>query len=121
MNLAWKLLLAVLVISMLLPFTLLKNDSGSPILSFSNLKWPDLRKAAKNLFNTDRSQDAGAEGAATIYQWVDAEGNRQFSNTPLPEGIEFSVKNYDSNLNVIQSVNTKTGGRSRPIREDHEI
>jgi hypothetical protein len=109
MKLVWKLMLAVLVISMLLPFTLLKDDTGSTMLDFSNLRWPDWRKAVENLSYAVMSPDAGTESADTIYQWVDAEGNRQFSNTPPPEGIEFSVKNYDSNLNVIQSVNTKTG------------
>ena len=108
MKLVWKLMLAVLVISTLLPFTLLKDDTGSTLLSFSSFKWPDLRKAAKNLFKADRSRGPGDEGADTIYQWVDAEGNMHFSNTPPLEGIEFRVKNFDPDLNVIQSVNTKT-------------
>ncbi|MCH7880519.1 MAG: DUF4124 domain-containing protein [Proteobacteria bacterium] len=108
MKLAWKLLLAVLVIGMLLPFTLLKDDTGSAILNFSNLKWPDWRKAVGNLSQAVMSRDAEAESADTIYQWVDAEGNMHFSNTPPLEGIEFRVKNFDPDLNVIQSVNTKT-------------
>ena len=40
----------------------------------------------------------------SIYEWKDAEGNLQFSNSPPAEGIEYSVREYDPNTNVIQSI-----------------
>lgn len=104
MKLMWKLLLAVLVISMLLPFTLLKDDTGSTLLKFSDLEWPDWPKLTKILPKTVDSK------ADSIYQWVDAEGNLQYSNSLPPEGIEYTVRNYVPNLNVIQSINTKSDG-----------
>ncbi len=104
MKLTWKLLLAALVIGLLLPFTLLKDDSGSTLLKFSNLRWPDWDRAVKNLPQAIESSDQGAEGGIKFYRWVGAEGNQQFSNSPPPEGVDYSVKIYDPNMNVIQSV-----------------
>lgn len=40
----------------------------------------------------------------SIYEWRDVEGNLQFSNTPPTEGIEYTVREYDPNTNVIQSI-----------------
>ena len=111
MKLTWKLLLAVLVIGILLPFTLLKDDSGSTLLKFSNLTWPDWGRARKILPQAIDTSDQGAEDENAIYQWVDAEGNQQFSSSPPPEGIEYSVKIYDPNLNIIQSVNVEKNGQ----------
>lgn len=39
-----------------------------------------------------------------IYEWKDAEGNLEFSNSPPADGIEFTVREYDPNTNVIQSI-----------------
>ncbi|MCP4275688.1 MAG: hypothetical protein GY779_04975, partial [Gammaproteobacteria bacterium] len=36
-----KLLLAVLIIGLLLPFTILKGKDGKPLMSFTDLKLPD--------------------------------------------------------------------------------
>ncbi|MFV2032423.1 MAG: DUF4124 domain-containing protein [Gammaproteobacteria bacterium] len=115
MNLAWKLLLAALVLGILLPFTLLKDEAGSTLLKFSELKWPDWGKALKTLPKSVGSSDAGGESSDSIYRWVDSEGNPQFSNSPPPEGIEFSVKIYDPDLNVIQSVNVKPDAEDAPV------
>ncbi len=123
MKLMWKLLLTVLVISLLLPFTLLRDDTGNTLLDFSNFKWPDWRKSTKIILNAFESSDPTPESVDIIYQWVDAEGNIQFSNTPPPEGIKFSVKNYDPELNNIQSVTSKTGevnGSVVPINDPPE-
>ena len=104
MNLGWKLLLAALVLGILLPFTVLKDDAGSTLLKFSELKWPDWGKAIENLPKPNDPSSLSGEDESTIYQWIDAEGNQQFSNSQPPEGVEYKVKIYDSNLNVIQSV-----------------
>ena len=120
MKLAWKLLLAVIVIGILLPFTLLKDDDGAPMLKFSELKWPDWRKATKKIPRAIDPSEPGVENPDTIYQWSDAEGNMQFSNSLPPEGVEFTVRNYDPNLNVIQSVNVKPGEEESQEKEDVE-
>ena len=43
-----------------------------------------------------------------IYKWTDAEGNLQFSSSPPPEGVEFTAKEYDPNINLIQAVEIPT-------------
>jgi len=42
MNLFIKLLIAILVISLLLPFTFLKDKHGNPLLSVRDLNFPSL-------------------------------------------------------------------------------
>jgi len=118
MKLFWKFLLAVLVISILLPFTLLKDDVGNTLLKFSDLKWPDWSKATTILPPVGEFPDPETSSVATIYQWVDAEGNMIFSNSLPPDGAEFTIKNYDSNLNVIQSVNVEYGEAVPAITEE---
>lgn len=62
----------------------------------------------KNLPPVVDFPDPETGSVATIYQWVDTEGNMQFSNSLPPVGTEFTIKSYDSNLNVIQSVNVES-------------
>jgi len=101
MKLFIKLLIAVLVISLLLPFTLLKGNDGKPLISFTDLKLPDMLKIPEDIQNSvGESQD----GDDVIYKWTDAEGSLQFSNSPPPEGVTYTVLDYDPNLNVIQAV-----------------
>ena len=90
-------MITILVLGILLPFTLLKGKDGSPLLSFSDMKLPE----------SDISLPDAVPGSADvslIYQWTDGEDNIQFSNTPPPQGVEYTVKGYDPNLNVIQAV-----------------
>ena len=42
MKLFTKIMIAVLFIALLLPFTILKDDSGDTLVSFSDLSFPDL-------------------------------------------------------------------------------
>jgi len=115
MKLLWIFLLAVLVIGILLPFTLLKDDGGNTLLKFSDLKWPDWSQATKILPPVVDFPDPETGSVATIYQWVDTEGNMQFSNSLPPVGTEFTIKNYDSKLNVIQSVNVESRGAAPAV------
>ena len=39
-----------------------------------------------------------------FYRWNDAKGNVHFTTEPPPDGIEYSVKGYNPDANVIQAV-----------------
>ena len=107
MKLFGKLMLTVLVLAMLLPFTILKNESGHTLMSFSDFKLPDFSMPSlPNAPGVDSITDSKGliGGQDTIYQWYDSEGNIQFTTEPPPEGIEYQVRQFDPDANVIQSV-----------------
>lgn len=106
MKLFGKLLLAALIIGLLLPFTILKGKDGQTLLSFSSLKMPDFSMPdIPSISNsTSPASTGGMEGKDIFYKWLDADGNLQFTTSPPPQGVEFTVKGYDPNTNVIQSV-----------------
>ena len=112
MSLFIKLMLAAVVIALLLPFTLLKDDQGKTLMSFSDLSLQDLRlpdisipdmsdlMSSKNLVPSNTRSD----GEDIFYRWNDAQGNVHFTTVPPPDGIEYTVKGYDPNTNVIQAL-----------------
>ena len=112
MKLFTKIMIAVLFIALLLPFTILKNDSGDTLVSFSDLSFPDLMmpnfsmpdlpKLSGNTVQAGSDEDL--DGKDVFYKWYDAEGNIQFTTEPPPEGVEFTLKGFDPDANVIQSV-----------------
>ena len=126
MKLLLKLILAVLVIGVLLPFTVLKDDNGQPMMKFSDFGLPDipfnipgfslpdtttLKPSGKsNLQTADelRAADDNLAGKVVFYQWRDSAGNIQFTGEPPPEGIEYTIKGYDPDANVIPSVKIPT-------------
>jgi hypothetical protein len=111
MKLFAKLLLAALVVAMLLPFTILRKDDGTTMLSFSDFKLPDFSPPAlPELPKVDSITDSvgTSGGQVTIYEWRDSEGNIQFTNEPPPQGVEFAIRQFDPNANVIQSVQLPT-------------
>lgn len=101
---------ATLAIAAVLSFTILRGEDGKTLLSFSDFKIPEIDLAEFSLMNLPESwwspgtELPGAE--ITIYEWPDIEGNLQFSNSPPPEGIEYTVKKYNPNENVIPAVST---------------
>ena len=118
MKLLWKLMIAVLVIGVLLPFTFLKGKDGKPLMNFGNLKvpgfsTPDHTKRSEPK-NSDRANNSSPN---SIYEWKDEEGNIQFSNTPPAEGIEYTVREYDPNINVIQSIELPVDKAEAPNTE----
>ena len=117
MNLFIKLLIAILVISLLLPFTFLKDKHGNPLLSVRDLNFPSLTLPELSMPDFLSSGMPkfpggvrGSDGKDMIYQWTDADGNVQFSNSQPPEGVVYTLKGYDPNLNVIQAVETQAAG-----------
>ena len=103
MKLFGKLLIAVLIIGALLPFTLLKGKDGKPLMNFGNLTLPDISMPEFSNMGTGQGS-ASADGKDLVYKWVDSEGNLQFSTSPPADGIEYTVKGYDPNTNLIQAV-----------------
>ena len=102
MKLFAKLLLAVLVLALLLPFTILKDDQGKTLMSFSSFSLPDMPSFSGVSKLTPSSSGIG--GKSIFYKWYDAEGSVQYTTEPPADGIEYTVKGYDPNTNVIQSV-----------------
>jgi len=108
MNLFAKFLIAALVIAVLLPFTVLKGKDGRPLMSFGDLKAPDI--TLPDLPDTDIGNIPGSSSQGRediVYKWKDAQGEWHFSSTPPPQGVEYTVKGYDPNTNLIQSVKPK--------------
>ena len=105
MKLFIKLMISVLVIGILLPFTILKGTDGKPLLSFTDLKSPELPKVSGSITGLGGES---SDNKDAIYKWVDENGDLQFSNSPPPAGIEHTIMNYDPNLNVIQAVEVKS-------------
>lgn len=123
MKLFAKLLLAALVLAILLPFTILKRDDGTTMLSFSRFKLPDF--SAPSLPAMPRADSitdsAGITGGeVAIYEWYDSEGNVQFSNQPPPEGVEFKIRQFDSDANVIQSVKLPSAETASSVIETQQ-
>ncbi len=102
MKLFVKLMLATLVLAILLPFTILKNDQGKPLMSLKGFSLPDLPSFKTTTSLTPASVKAG--GKDIFYKWYDSEGNVQFTTEPPADGIEYTVKGYDPNTNVIKAV-----------------
>ncbi len=101
-----KLMIALLVIGGLAPFTFIKGKDGQPLMSFSDIKMPNAKVPDISL------PDLGSEGKGStvdgaVYKWKDKNGSWQFSSEPPPKGEEFTATVYDQNMNVIQSVETK--------------
>ena len=105
-------MIAVLFIAMLLPFTILKDDSGNTLMSLSGISLPDL--SMPDFSMPDLPKISGAKNSATLdgdlsgkdvfYKWYDSNGNIQFTSEPPPQGIEYTLKGFDPDTNVIQAV-----------------
>ena len=118
MKLFAKLIFALLFIAMMLPFTILKGPDGKPLMSVSDIGIPDLSfdvpdmpnvssgggTAALQAGDTIPGSDTSLKGKDIFYQWHDSSGNIQFTTQPPPEGVPYTIKGYDPNANVIQSV-----------------
>ena len=99
----YKLMIALLVIGGLAPFTFIKGKDGNPLMSFSDITMPDTEFPDLSL----PDEDTGKAVDGTVYKWKDENGSWQFTSEPPPKGQSFSSTVYDSNMNVIQSVETK--------------
>ena len=116
MKLFAKLMIAALFIAVLLPFTVLKGRDGNTLMSISDIGLPDFSMpdlpSLPGLTSTSEvpdpsdfaTSDENLSGKDIFYKWYDAEGNVQFTTEPPAEGIEYTVKGFDPNANVIQSV-----------------
>jgi hypothetical protein len=104
-----KLIIAVLFLAILLPFTFLKGKDGRPLLSLDDLKAPDISLpdiSIPKVFDDVKlpKLPEASPDQDIVYQWYDAEGNLNFTSQPPPQGTEYTVKGYDPNTNLIQSV-----------------
>lgn len=106
-------MLVGLVLAFLLPFTLLRDDQGKTLMSFSDFSisdfsLPDFGLAdfkIPDILGSDRLlPNEGGSREDIFYRWNDAKGNIHFTTEPPPDGIEYSVKGYNPDANVIQAV-----------------
>jgi hypothetical protein len=113
MKLFVKLMIAALFMAVLLPFTLLKGDDGDTLMSFSNFSLPDISMVnfsmpdLSGFFGSKKitpSSDDDLSGKDIFYKWYDSEGNIQFTTEPPPDGVEYKLKGFDPDANVIQAV-----------------
>ena len=121
MKLFAKFLLAALFIAMLLPFSVLKGPDGNPLMSFSDIGLPDFSVPDLPSMPSGSKMGSALDGGGLdiIYQWYDADGNVQFTTEPPPPGIEYTVKGYDPDTNVIQAVELPPE-ESQPEEEEAE-
>ncbi len=113
MKLFAKMMIAGLFIAILLPFTVLKGRDGNTLMSISDIGLPDFSMPSLPSFTSsskapDASEfatsDEDLRGKDLFYKWYDAEGNVQFTTEPPAAGIEYTVKGFDPDANVIQAV-----------------
>ena len=104
MKLFAKLMLATLVIALLLPFTILKNEQGKTLMSFSDFSLPDFSLPGLSSAKKLVPSNPVTGGKDKFYKWYDSKGDLQFTTEPPPDGIEYTVKEFDPNANVIQAV-----------------
>ena len=79
-----KLLLSLLILAVILPFTPLM-PGGKPLIKVSDLKWPELGVPGSN------KQFTPSGNTQTVYKWQDAQGNIHFSDqAPNNEMIQSS-------------------------------
>jgi hypothetical protein len=116
MKLFVKLMLALLVLAFLLPFTLLKDEEGNTLLSFSNLSMPDLKLPQLSSGKEFIPSQIGSGTKDTFYKWYDPGGNVQFTSEPPPTGVAYTVKQYDPDANVIQAVNLLVEKTAEPTQ-----
>lgn len=113
MKLFVKLMLALLFIALLLPFTLLKDNDGNTLMSFSDISLPDVSMPDVSMpdlpsFSGSKeikpANDNDLSGKDIFYKWYDSEGNVQFTSEPPPDGVDYTLKGFDPDANVIQAV-----------------
>ena len=111
MKLFVKLMLALLVLAVLAPFTVLKNDQGQTLMSFSDIGLPDFKMpSVPDLPSSATLLPSGSSSGNMdkFYKWYDSQGEVQFTTEPPPDGIDYTVKEFDPNTNVIQAVKPTT-------------
>lgn len=111
MKLFAKLMIAVLFIGMLLPFTILKGPDGETLMSLSDIAMPDFSMPEMPEFSRAfkgsepvPGDDSDLGGKDLFYQWYDDQGNVQFTTEPPAQGIEYTIKSFDPDTNLIQAV-----------------
>lgn len=112
MKLFVKLMIALLFIAVMLPFTILRGPDGDTLMSFSRLELPDFSLPEMPAGGKITAPLDGSDGKDIVYKWHDAEGNLHFTTELPPAGIDYSVMGIDPNTNVIQAV--------KPIEEEEE-
>jgi hypothetical protein len=120
MKLFIKLMITALILAVLLPFTLIKGRDGGPLISIGDLKMPDLSvpELPNGIDVPNLPRSVGSGRTDKVYQWRDADGRLHFTTDPPPPGIEYTVKGYDPNTNLIQSIKPNSDERVAKVNPD---
>ncbi len=117
----YKLMIALLVIGGLAPFTFIKGENGQPLMSFSDLKMPNSKIPDFSLPDfSDSDTESAPTSDGTVYKWKDKNGTWQFTSEPPPKDMTFTSTVYDQNMNVIQAVETKRTLEKKKVLEQTE-
>ena len=121
MKLFVKLTIAAPFIALMLPFTVLKNKDGDTLMSFSDFSLPDISMPDLPSFSGSKEpkpfNDDDLSGKDIIYKWYDSEGNIHFTTDPPPDGIEYTMKGFDPDTNLIQAVEIPVEEETKPEQE----
>lgn len=113
-----KVMLALLVIGSLAPFTVIKGTDGQPLMSWKEVVggWPpswykDAKRASKKAIASvgSSSDDTGSSGGLSdlrYYIWADNKGKLVFSGMPPRDGRPYESATH-AEVSVIRSMSEK--------------
>jgi len=110
----------------MLPFTVLKDKDGDTLMSFSDFSLPDISMPSISMpdlpsFSGSKEpkpfNDDDLSGKDIFYKWYDSEGNIQFTTEPPPDGVEYKLKGFDPDTNLIQAVEIPVEEETKPVQE----
>lgn len=104
MKLMFKLILTILVLAFVLPFTPLM-PGGKPMMSLSDIRLPEFSIPNVPTIGSKEPVLRKSGKARTFYRWKDAEGKVHYSDKP-PEGSagEVASLDIDPNTNLVPAV-----------------
>ena len=106
MKLIFKLMLFVLILAAVLPFTPFM-PGGKPILNLGDFKWPEFSKPPLPDLPNAKLPDIGKgtpSNNQSFYKWTDAEGNVHYSDKPPQQQVKSETVTVNPDTNVLAPV-----------------
>ncbi len=116
MKLMLKLMLTLLVLAVVLPFTPLM-PGGKPLMALSDIRWPDIEMP--RLPGIDVPSLPEETGRTQLfYRWKDAEGNIHFSDkAPKGRVDDLSTVEVYPDANLLPAVDVKPAEKAAPVEK----
>jgi len=117
MKLMFKLMLAILVLAFVLPFTPLM-PGGKPLMSLSEIRMPEFSIPDMPSFGAKEPVLRRSGKVQTFYRWRDAQGNIQYSDKP-PQGNVNGLSSLDinPNTNLVPAVKAPPEPKTAQLKE----